>query len=176
MKHCVLLDSSFLVATISKGDVFHHDAVYIFRKILENKRDVRIVVPSLVFYETIVTLYKKSESKTKIEKWMWKFLRSDLIINVSQIETGAFKMCDKIKYPQIAGLKTQDFIISSVGMDYQAQILTFDKEIRKRIWKIYKDIYYCSVIGNMEDETPLFLSKLYDKIGRNNIDINEIPF
>lgn len=176
MKHCVLLDSSFLVAAISKDDLFHRDAVYIFRKILENKRDVRIIVPSLVFYETIVTLYKKNESKTKIETWMWKFLRSELIINVSQIETGAFKMCDKIKFPQIAGLKTQDFIISSVGMDYQAQILTFDKEIRKRIGTIYKDIYYCSRIGSSTDDTPLFLAVLYEKTGKGKIDINEIPF
>lgn len=177
MKHCILQDSSFLIATIDTNDCFHKDAVYIFQKILSNKRDVKIIIPSLVFYETIVTLIKKGGMPRElIEKKLWNFLYSNLVLNVAQIETNAFKMCKKLSNFNLTYLGTQDFIISSIGMDYEAQILTFDQNFRKRVGSIYEKIYYCSQINWPQDETPRFLSDLNKYLGKGEIDINDIPF
>lgn len=177
MKHCILQDSSFLIATINKDDIFHRDAVYIFKKLVENKKDIKIIVPTLVFYETIITLIKKGVSRQYIEKKLWDFLYSDMVVNVSLIETNAFKICKKLKSQDISELKTQDFIISNVGLEYEAQILTFDKRMRKQIDKIYEKIYYCSRIGNMKDDTTCFIQDLYKQINKDDeINLDDIPF
>lgn len=169
MKHCILQDSSFLVATMSQSDDFHRDAVYVFQKIIENKKNVKVVVPSLVFYETIVTLHKKGMAKKAIEDKLWKFLYSDLVINVSQLETNAFKMCKKLTNENLSALRTHDFIINSIAIEYEAQILTFDRQVREKIGSFYDKIYYCSSIGqNSTDETLIFLNDLLDIIGKKS--------
>lgn len=177
MKHCVLQDSCFLVATLDPTDLFHKEAVYIFNKLLENRKDIKIIVPSLVFYETIVTLIKKGGMPPDaIEKKLWNFLYSPLVLNVAMLETSAFKICKRLKDKNLSLLKTQDLMIVNIAMDYEAQILTFDKPMRKRVKEVYSDIYYCSSQGGMEDETGDFLKDLYSKIGWNEINIDEIPF
>lgn len=177
MKHCVLQDSSFLVATLDPTDDFHKDAVFIFRKIIKNRRKVKVIIPSLVFYETIVTLIKKGGlSKASLEKKLWNFLYSDLVLSISMLETSAFKVCKKLKYEELRQLSTQDFIIVNAGIDYQAQILTFDKQMRKRVGDVYSEIYYCSNVGGMVDETEKFLSDLYTIIGKNIEGMNLMPF
>lgn len=177
MKHCVLQDSSFLVATIDQNDDFHKDALYIFKKILENKREIKVIIPSLVFYETIITLIKKGGvSRTVIEKKLWDFLYHDMVINISIIETGAFKACKRLISNDLSRLKTQDFIIINTGLDYDAQILTFDKQMRKRVGEVYPKIYYCSDIGSMEDESHLFIKDLNVALGKDKINLDDIPF
>lgn len=180
MKHCILQDSSFLVATMDPFDVFHKDAVYIFQKILENRRNVKVIIPSLVFYETIVTLIKKGNvSKDEIEKKLWRFLYHDMVLNVSLIETNAFKVCKRLEDQDISQLKTQDFIIASIGLEYEAQILTFDMQMRKKVRLIYPSIYYCSNIDlprDLTDETGDFLKDLYKSLGKPVSSDEDIPF
>lgn len=177
MKHCVLQDSCFLVATLDPTDVFHKEAVYLFNKLLENRHDIKIIVPSLVFYETIVTLIKKGGmTPDAIEKKLWNFLYSSIVLNIAMIETGAFKICKRLNNKNLSLLKTQDLMIVNIAIDYEAQILTFDKLMRKRVKEVYSDIYYCSSQGDMEDETGDFIKDFYEKIGKAEINIDEIPF
>lgn len=177
MKHCILYDSSFLIATLDKGDDFHQDAVFVFKKLVENKNKIKIIIPSLVFYETIVTLVKKGGTPTKlIEQKLWNFLYSSMILNISLIETNAFKMCKQLANYDLSQLKTPDFIVINVGMEFEAQILTFDKQMRKRVGQIYPEIYYCSALGSMPDESPRFFKEFSSKLGEDIIDLDDIPF
>ena len=176
MKHCVLQDSSFLIATIDTNDDFHKDAVYVFQKLLENRREIKIIIPTLVFFETIITLLKKGVPRERLEKKLWDFLFSDVVLNVSLIETKAFKVCKRLRDKPLKKLGTQDLIIIDVGLEYDAQILTFDKNMRNRVGEVYDGIYYCSNVGGLEDETPAFLSSFYEKIGKGKINIDDIPF
>lgn len=177
MKHCVLQDSSFLIATLDKNDEFHQDAVLIFKKLIENRDKIKIVIPSLVFYETIVTLIKKGGIPIKeIEKKLWDFLYSSMVLNISLIETNAFKICKHLANNDLSQLKTPDFIVISTGMEFEAQILTFDKQMRRRVGDVYPEIYYCSSLGDMVDETPRFLQDLDIKLGKNVINLDDIPF
>lgn len=177
MKHCVLEDSSFLIATLDNSDEFHQDAVFVFKKLIENKNKVKIIIPSLVFYETIITLIKRGGLPINIiEKKLWNFLYSSMILNISLIETNAFKICKQLANDDLSQLKTPDFIVINTGMEFEAQILTFDKQMRKRVGLVYPEIYYCSALGEMPDETPRFLQDLDIKLGNNVINLDDIPF
>ncbi|MCX6810380.1 MAG: PIN domain-containing protein [Candidatus Berkelbacteria bacterium] len=176
MKHCVLQDSSFLIATIDINDDFHKDALLVFQELMKNRRDLKIIIPTLVFFETIITLMKKGVSQSILERKLWGFLFHDTVLNVSLIETKAFKVCKRLRNKPLTRLGTNDLIIIDVGLEYEAQILTFDKNMRERVGEVYPEIYYCSSNGNQIDETPNFLSDFYKKIGKGIIDIDEIPF
>lgn len=160
MKPCVLQDSSFLVATLDEDDIFHTEASAIVKQLLKHEQDIRLIIPSIVFFEVFTTLIKKDIPKEIIEQSLWRFLLQDNILTVSLLATMVFRFGNQLANKQLSGLKTSDFIIAHTGLDYDAQILTFDKKMRKRVGKAYPNIYYCSERGNMKDETERFLEDL----------------
>jgi predicted nucleic acid-binding protein len=160
MKPCVLQDSSFLIPVLDDNDVFHKDALRVSKELSKYKGDINFVIPSVVFFEVFATLIKKGIPRQIVEKSLWKFLHQDNILTVSVIETMAFRFGNRLQSKSLSGLKTSDFVITSVGLDYEAQILTFDKNMRKRVVTAYSDIYYCSNRGKMKDETERFLNDL----------------
>jgi len=60
-------------------------------------------------------------------------------------------------------LKTYDLILATLGIEYNALILTFDKMIRKKIKGIYSVVYYCSSQGNMANDSPLFAKNFKER-------------
>jgi len=62
MKHCIIEDTSFIVATIDSNDSFHADAVNTFRELISRKSRIKIVIPPLAIYETIIALTRKGVS------------------------------------------------------------------------------------------------------------------
>ena len=175
MKHFVLEDSSFVIAVMDPGDVFHRDAVFIFKKILECKDRVIVLIPSVVFFESIVTLIRKGISHSEIEDKFWKLLHLSNVINVPIIETMAFKLCKRLSgNSDFLQMKTSDFVIANVGMEFDAQILTFDKGMRKRVFPTHNEIYYCSSLytdgESFGDETSRFISDMEIALGE------DIPF
>ncbi len=164
MKHCVLEDSSFVIATIDPSDKFHKDAVLIFKKLIQAKSYTRIIIPSTVFFETILTLIKNGVEKNVVEKKLWDFLYIDQIMNVTLIETMAFKMAKNLSLTQLNSLRTADYLIASTGMQFDAQILTFDTKMYERVKKIYPQIYYCSSLDGHTDDSLQFLDDLQKSI------------
>ncbi len=151
MKHCVLQDSSFLIASLDENDIFHKDAIFIFKHLIKNRNDIKVIIPTLVFYETIISLIKKGGiSRTEIERKLWNFLYHDMVINISL-------------------LKTPDFIIVNTGIEFDAQILTFDRQMINRVKLLYPQIYYCSEHGGFYDQTLDFLTDFYKKIGKGDL-------
>ncbi|MBA7490367.1 hypothetical protein ES702_00905 [subsurface metagenome] len=177
MKHCILEDASFVVAVIDINDKFHNDAVYIFKKILKDRKEIKIIIPSIVFFESIITLIKKGIDKNLVEDKLWKFLYILEILNFPIIETSAFKLCKTLSSGQLVNLKTSDYMIVNIGIEFDAQILTFDKKMRNRVRKIYPTIYYCSAIDTDEDDTERFLKDFDKALGQEGeIDLDDIPF
>lgn len=166
MKQFVLEDSSFVIAVMDKDDCFHRDAVYVFKELLKRQNDIKVLIPSVVFFESLVTLVKKGLPEQEVESKFWKFLHLENVINVSVIETMAFKLCRRLgKNSNYQQLKTSDFLIANTAIEYDAQILTFDKQMRNRIFPNYAEIYYCSEIGlgstdSFKDESAKFLKGL----------------
>ncbi|MCD6096927.1 PIN domain-containing protein [bacterium] len=165
MKHYIVEDSSFVVAVMDKNDEFHQDAVSVFEKLMEKKDKVKILIPPLGLYEIIVTLSRKGIHHKMIERKIISFLHINEVIVAAITESSAFKHCKSLlNLPsQKHFLRTGDFLIVSLAVDYEAQILTFDKKAWRKVKPIYKKIYYCSSIGKMKNETKDFLNDL-DKI------------
>src|SRR5688572_20558277 len=95
MKHCVVEDSSFVIAAMDKKDPFHKDAVYIFNKLLK-KSNVLIILPPLALYEIIVTLSRKGITHGKIKGVVMKLLHMENVIVNSVTEASALKHCKNL--------------------------------------------------------------------------------
>ena len=67
MKHNVVIDSCFLIASIDKRDTFHKDAYYLFNILLKKSVNVKIIISPIVIYEVIATLIRKGLSHRKVE-------------------------------------------------------------------------------------------------------------
>lgn len=160
MKHCVLEDSSFIIATIDPNDKFYEDAIFIYDKLLSAGDSIKIIIPSPVFFESIFTLLKNGIDRKVVEERLWNFLFMDQIVNITLIETMAFKLAKDLTLGQIGSLRTNDYLISSIGIEYDAQILTFDRKMYDRVKSIHPQIYFCSSADNYEDESLLFLKDL----------------
>src|SRR3989339_1720240 len=174
MKHFILMDSNFIVATIDKNDAFHKNAVYMFNEIIKHEERIKIIIPPLGLYEFIVTLKRKGFSNTTINNQVMKLICLDYVIVASITDISAFKHCKSslIASSQSSSLRTNDFLIVSLAIDYQALILTFDQKVINKIKPIYSDIYYCSDIGNAKDESLEFL-QLLDYYIDSMVDISE---
>ena len=164
MKYYIVEDSSFILAVLDSNDAFHKDALYVFSKIQESKEMINIVIPPLVMYEVIVVLRRKGVTSSKIEDTFMK------LVNISNVSVIALSEMSAFKHAKHAlnssdpdkALRTNDFLIFSVANELQASILTFDKKLRDRCRELYSDIYYCSSLGGMTDETNDFLNKISD--------------
>lgn len=162
MKYCIVEDSSFIVATMDKNDDFHTDAVFIFKKLLEKRNELKIIIPPLGLYEIIVTLSRKGIKHNIIEQKILNLIHIDEIIISSITEASAFKHCKTLLniLSQKDALRTSDFLITSLAKEFEAQIITFDKKAWQKIKPIYSRIYYCSSLNNMKDESKDFLNDL----------------
>jgi predicted nucleic acid-binding protein len=162
MKHCVALDSCFLIATTDPDDAHHADALNIFNELLKETTDVTIIVPPIALYETISTLIRNGFTHDEVEKKIMYLLRTSKIITISLTETSAFRHAEKLLSPgsPANSLRNADYMIACVGLDFEAQILTFDRKMRNRIKPAYSHIYYCSSADGKADETSDFLYDL----------------
>lgn len=64
----------------------------------------------------------------------------------------------------LKSLKTYDLVLATLGIEYNALILTFDKKIREKVKNIYPFIYFCSSEGNMKNEIQLFSEELQKRV------------
>jgi predicted nucleic acid-binding protein len=162
MKHNVVIDSCFIIATIDEADAFHEDALYLFKILLNKTNSVKIIISPIVIYEVISNLIRKGLSYKRVEGSIMKLLHIEKIIMLSIAETSAFKHAKNIltKGDQSKSLRTSDFLITCIGIDFDAIILTFDKTAYSKIKTVYKKVYYCSENGNMIDETSDFLNQI----------------
>ena len=160
MKHCIVEDSSFLVATMDSSDEFHTDAIFVFRAILEQKNKIKIVFPPLVIYETIVTLRKKGVTHETVESKILALMHIDNVMILSLSELSAFKHSKKLLTSGV-DLRTHDYFIASMAIDYEAQILTFDTKMFQKIKPFYEDIYFCSdKVNGINNCTADFIKNL----------------
>lgn len=154
----IIEDTSFIVAVLDSNDIFFEDAwkvVEVFSPYLEK---IKIIIPSIMILETAITLLKKGIPKSRVEEKLWKLLHRKEIM-VVDVPSNLF-----IKLPlyssYLKSLKTYDLVLATLGIEYNALILTFDKKIREKVKNIYPFIYFCSSEGNMKNEIQLFSNEL----------------
>ena len=161
MRHCILEDSSFLIGTIDTKDKFHKYAIGL-EKVILNHPDISPkiwrIFPSIVLLETTAVLLRRGMSPVDVETKLWNFLHLPHVLPVSVPETLFIKF---VKLPRpFWELKTSDLTLTTLAVQYDAQILTFDKKLKNRISSSYRYIYNCS----NKDEIRAFVEDLFEKI------------
>ncbi len=158
-----MIDSNFAVALMDQNDAFHEDAVFVFDEILRYKAFVKFIIPSISLYEIITTLRRKGFDQPVIQERVMKFLGLDEVIVASMGEMVAFRHCGNIlnQKDQSKSLRTHDFMIASIAIDYEAQILTFDKIMRNKIKPVYSKIYDCSDGKENDNDVIKFFEDFY---------------
>lgn len=160
MQHTILQDSSFIIAVVNEKDIFHTEATEVIDDLIKYKSKIRLVIPAIVFFETMFKLIQRGVKPEFVQQYLWKYLYEDEVLNVSLLETAAFRMSKKLAFSKIH-LKTSDAIIALTGMEFESQILTFDNQMHKTLQAIdYKESYLCS----KKSERKRFLKELNNKI------------
>jgi len=109
----IVEDTSFVVSLLNSTDTNHQIALEIFKKILEAKNKVRIVIPTTVLFETLFALIRNRIPK--------------IIVNL----------------PLESGIQANDLIVLCASLDLEcAPVLTFDKQMKTKFNSLHKKIYY----------------------------------
>lgn len=145
----VLLDANFLVGLFKPDDQFHKESRFLFKLLWGERRRIRIIIPPLCIYEVIIVLKRAGVDSGTIQSKIMTLMTMDSIIVQTVNEMSAFRHSNG----PIADepIKTNDFIIASTGLDYNALIFTFDERLRNRVKPLYAHIYYCERSHEMND-------------------------
>lgn len=162
MKYSILLDSNFIIAYLDQNDKFHQDAIRVLKYIWNYTDKVKIIIPPLGLYEIIVSLKRCNIPEDIIKQRIMKLVSLEPVVITSISEMSAFKHCNSllISSSKTNALRTNDFLITSLALDYEADILTFDVKMINKVKPIYPAIYYCSNIGKHCDDSLEFISLL----------------
>jgi predicted nucleic acid-binding protein len=175
MRSYVVLDTAFLAATVDSSDVFHNDAVFLFKELIERKNSVKILVPPLVLYELIVILRRKGVKPANLEKILFRFINLDYVSVLALSEMSALKhaahsLNDK---SQKTAMRTHDFLIFCVADEFEGLLVTFDRKMIDKCKTIYPHVYYPAKVGGLTDDTAIILQEIDKKAGK---DISRIPY
>lgn len=139
----ILQDSSFIISIFHKEEPFNKGSLFLKNYISNLKNEARIIVPTIVFFETIFKLSQIGVPEELIKEQLSTFLYHDQYFNVGLVETSAFRLFKKFPRENLKGFKTSDYLILSTALAFDAHLLTYDKKLRRNAGKIYNKIYYC---------------------------------
>ncbi len=139
----ILTDSSFLISYLDEREPFSRQSIFINEAISNLKNEARILIPSIVFFETIFKLNQLNFDQEEIKNILWNALFQDQIFNVTLSETSAFRLFKKYPQEKLKGFKTSDYLILSTALAFDAHLITYDKKLRRNAGEIYDKVYYC---------------------------------
>ena len=166
MRSYVVEDSSFVVGLLDKEDKFHWDALKVFEILINNKKYLKIILPSVVIYESITTLLRKGYQYNVVERKIWNLLHIDDLVIVNLPVENAYRVGKRLsnRFSLEHKITTLDWLIVGCGIDFEGQIVTFDLKLARRVKPFYPYIYYCSGLDDHEDETEKFIEDLNRRI------------
>ncbi|MGC9603188.1 MAG: PIN domain-containing protein [Minisyncoccia bacterium] len=139
----VVPDSSWLLAKLNSKDRNHVSVESSLGAILPYRP--AFYIPILVYMETLSALRRQRIAFSKCYKILNSFLETIHYFEEKKLTTK--KLIEKHKSfsrLRISQLKGADFYIATEGLSLNAKILTCDKEMRDRVIKYYKQIYFLS--------------------------------
>jgi len=161
----IIEDTSFIVSVLDSEDIFFKDAWKTLEVFSPFLNKTKIIIPSVMVLETATVLLKRGLSKSNVEEKLWKLLHREEVM-VTDIPVNLF-----VKLTHFSGdimqLKTYDLVLATMGIEYNALILTFDKKIRGKVKSIFPYVYYCSSEGRMKNELQLFAQEFTKRVGKS---------
>lgn len=139
----LLIDSSLLISLFREEEIFHANSNALMALIIACKNNARILIPSVVFFETIFKLHQKGIPQEKTREILLDLTLKDQVFTVNMSELTSFRLFKKFPKDKLGGFKTSDFIILCNALAFDAYLLTYDKKLRRNAGAIYDKIYYC---------------------------------
>lgn len=127
----VLLDSCVFASFMLARDTKHKEAISIISKLFKQLKNLRLVIPPLVIYETGTTVIKGGIDEKVIKNRLRKLLDYDQVIVMSLSEMAVFKHLRRTaklheRYPSI---RTHDMMILNTALEFEATMITFDQQL-----------------------------------------------
>lgn len=149
MKKIYLIeDTSFVVSLMNSADPNHGCALSLFKEFVNYHNKVRIVIPSIVVFETLFALIRNRIPKSIVQEKLWRLLMVYDVFNYPILETTALRIGPRMErcilnLPQEAKLQANDLIVMATSLEFEnAPILTFDKQMKTQFSSIHGNIYY----------------------------------
>ena len=138
-----ILDSNMLISFLNEKDNNHTKASDIFRSIVgANNRNIYIAKVSI--YECMVILSRSGYSMSQLKDIFFYLGSNYKIVDLSEV--ASFRHIDNLLNKENINnneiLRTNDFIISSIAIDFDAKLVTFDEKMKGKISKIYPELIY----------------------------------
>lgn len=159
----IIEDSSFLISLFGEEDNFHSQAVALSGLISNTSENVRIVIPSTVYYETMFVLLKKGADYAEIKKSLNYLMLDDKIINLPVTETSILKLA---RYSQKllqekenkTKVRSNDLLITSIACDYQNSCLITSDAGIKEYQPVYKNIFLFNTLQGAQEIRDFLVS------------------
>lgn len=132
-KPTVVIDSCVLISFLLQHDTNYDEAKKIILHLFTKPRSYTILLSPLVLYETGIVTARSGENESTISDRLYKLLRYDEVVAVSLSELAVFNHIRRTARlrrtePQI---KTQDMLILNTAIQFNALLITFDKQLLK---------------------------------------------
>lgn len=149
-KKYIVLDSSVLISAMAKNDGFHRDSVNVFNEVSNRQSTIQILLPPLAMYETIAVLRRKGVSVTTLQERISKLTMLDFVTTIGLTEFTIFKHAGTILSPnsQASALRTNDLLIASLAIEFEAAIVTFDEKLWRKLSQVHPNTFFCSSLAN----------------------------
>lgn len=142
----IIEDSSFVVSLLDTSDVLHQSAVDVFRLIISHSSNIRVIIPSTVFYETLFVLLKNGVSYGQAKTKLNNLMMVDEVINFAITETNILKLA---RYTQQliqnktnkTKVRSNDLLIASIACNQENSCLITSDVGMKDYDPIYKNIF-----------------------------------
>lgn len=147
-----MYDSNFIINYTVKNEP-HHKLAFGIHNLIKNKcPEYKIIIPSIVYNETITTLFTKTTNIEKIRKICSNFQESKNVINfpINEISTfGLLKTLSDEGYFKNAlnshrKMRTSDTLIACSAKQLNAYLLSFDIPFYDQLSTVYDKIYDCT--------------------------------
>ncbi len=140
----VVLDSNFIISYFDSKDANHEKAESLWKDLAKDFFFDKIYVSSISLYEVIIILTQNGFSEEEIKDIYFQIGTLFRAITFSDISCFRHIRNFVNNYSDSARqiLRTNDFIISSLAIDFDAKLVTFDTKMIKKIEEFYPNLIY----------------------------------
>ncbi len=163
----IIEDTSFLVSAINPADSFHDQALELMRMMIDH--DITYIFPDVVMHETTFILMKggmndgfireKINSLTMLPKVI--IHHNDALTSVRYMSKQYNFLVNHNRNGVSKVTKTNDYIISCNALDYNAIVITGDKQIVSCL--------HSNDVGCLDYTSPRASADLFSMIGSGHI-------
>ena len=163
MRKHVIEDSSYIISLMLLSDVNHKVALNAFNSIYACKTDLKTVIPTTAFYETLYTLLKAGISYYDVKEKLVRMMMIDHLVNYQLSEAVILKLAKNTgklisSNPTKQVVRAHDLMILTVAMEFENSCLITGDRGLLDYKKVFPNIFCFDTSGGLE-ELRVFLAQ-----------------